>query len=200
MKLILSSRNPSKIQQISALFAGTGIELKTLEQVGIVGEASEDGQTLVDNAELKARYVWEQMPPTDDHWTIADDTGIFIQALGGLPGHRSAHWAGEDATTDQIALHTLEKMKGLKDRRASFMTAVVVISPDKEKHVFMGEVQGVLLEAPKVPPQSKMPYSGLFQPNGTDKVWAEMTVEEENAISHRGKAFTRAIAFLKAAA
>ena len=74
---------------------------------------------------------------------------------------------------------------------------VSIISPEGEEHSFKGKAEGTILEASRVPAQPKMPYSPIFVPEGSDKVWAEMSVEEENAISHRGKAFRKARAFLE---
>jgi XTP/dITP diphosphohydrolase len=93
--------------------------------------------------------------------------------------------------------YTLKQLDGATDRSAYFETVVVLISPNGEKNIFTGKVDGVLLETPVAEPQPKMPYSPLFIPNGSDKVWAQMSVEEENKISHRGKAIAQVVAFLE---
>ena len=193
MNIILSTRNPSKALQIKAIFGGSLLSIQTLAEAGIGGEAVEDGMTLEANAAKKALYAHEC---GDGSWTMADDTGIFIDALGGEPGVRSARWAG-DVPTEEITKYTLQCLENASDRSATFRTVVVVISPDGVEHTFVGEVRGTLLIAPRVPPQPKMPYSPLFVPNGQEKVWAEMTTEEENTISHRGIAFRKVRAFLE---
>jgi XTP/dITP diphosphohydrolase len=195
MKIILSTTNPSKAEQIKAMFGTPDIEILTLREAGIDGEAVEDGFTLEENAHKKAVFAFKNAP--EDHWAMADDTGIFINALNGEPGIKSARWAGEGAKTEDVMHYCLQRLEGVSDRAATFETVVVLMSPKGEKHVFSGKVNGKLLDTPKVTPQPKMPYSPLFMPDGTGKVWAEMTVEEENAISHRGKAFRQVVAFLQ---
>lgn len=128
---------------------------------------------------------------------MADDTGIFINALNGEPGVKSSRWAGDTATTEEILAYTLKSLEGKTDRSAYFETVVALISPESKQYFFEGKVDGHLLESPKVKPQPKMPYSCIFMPNESDKVWAEMEVEEENKISHRGKAFAKVRYFLE---
>ncbi len=193
MKIILSTRNPSKAVQIKGVFNDDGFNIVTLDEVGIDGEVIEDGVTLEENATKKAVFAHEK---SGGEWVMADDTGIFIKALNGEPGIKAARWAGEDATTLDIMNFCLEKLKGSADRSAYFETVAVLISPTGEKHVFSGRADGILLEYPKVDPQPSMPYSPLFKPNDSDKVWAEMGIDEENEISHRGKAFKQVKEFL----
>jgi XTP/dITP diphosphohydrolase len=184
MKITLSTRNPSKVEQIKAMFEGMTISVLTLSEVGIEGEAIEDGATLEENALKKAQFAYQ--PGT---WAMADDTGLFIDYLNGKPGIHAARWAGETATTAEIMEHTLKQLEGATNRVATFKTVVALISPTGEQKFFTGEVLGKILTAPRVKPQPKMPYSPIFIPEGSDKVWAEMTTTEENLISHRGKAF-----------
>lgn len=195
MQIILSTTNPSKATQIKAMFSGSPFTILTLAEVGIKGEAIEDGDTLEENALKKARFARENSD--QNSWVMADDTGLFIKHLHGKPGIKAARWAGDTATTNEITLYTLKQLEGAIDRLATFETVVAVISPAGVESCFIGQVHGIFLEAPRVPAQPKMPYSPIFVPDGTNKVWAEMTVEEENNISHRGKAFRKARAFLE---
>jgi XTP/dITP diphosphohydrolase len=196
MKIILSTRNPSKVDQIKAIIDNPLIIVKTLEEVGIEGEAIEDGDTLEENAFKKAKFASEQSEFL--FWTMADDTGIFIKALNGEPGVKSARWAGE-VPTEEITQYCLKRLTGIKDRNAYFETVVVLIPPKPltGKYIFSGRVNGYLLDAPRTKPQPKMPYSPLFIPEGSEKCWAEMTIAEENVISHRGKAFRKVAEFLE---
>ena len=164
-------------------------------EAGIEGEAVEDGDTLFANALKKAHFVQERRKTPG--WSMADDTGLFIRYLDGAPGIKAARWAGETATTDEITHYTLKQLIDALDRTAVFETAVAVVGPDEKEYFFSGQVGGKILEAPRVPPQPKMPYSSIFMPHGTNKVWAEMTTEEENRISHRGIAFRQARKFLE---
>lgn len=195
MDIILSSRNPGKVGQIKQLLAGLPFTVLSLSDAGIKGEADEDGLTLADNAMKKALFAWRK-----GWWAMADDTGIFIDALGGQPGVYSARWAGEGKTTAEITAYTLGKLKDvpLGKRTATFKTVAVLIEPDGATHKFMGEAPGTVLIEPRCPPPPKMPYSGIFAPDGGGgKVWAEMSLEEENALSHRGKAFSQVRQFLE---
>lgn len=193
MKIVLSTYNPSKAEQIRAVFTGSGISILTLNDIGVEGEAIEDGTTLKENALKKALFAHQH----GHMWAMADDTGLFINTLNGAPGIKSARWAGEIATTDEITQHTLKMLADAKDRSAVFETIVAIVSPKGEQYFFNGKVNGKILETPRVPPQPKMPYSGIFLPDGEALVWAEMGVEYENSISHRGKAFRQARMFLE---
>lgn len=194
MEVILSTRNPTKAQQIQEIFNGSSITILTLAEAGIEGEAVENGISLKENALKKARYAHQHLEPK--MWVMADDTGLFIDALNGEPGIRSARWAGESATTEEITQFTLTALSGVNNRSAMFETVVALISPDGKERFFTGSIRGTMLKASRVPPQTKMPYSGLFIPNGSDQVWAQMTVEYENSISHRGIAFRAVRDFL----
>lgn len=194
IKIILSTTNPSKADQIKAMFTNPSVKVLTLSEAGIEGEAIEDGVTLGENAMKKVLYVQERLP--EPAWIMADDTGLFIAALDGRPGIHAARWAG-DIPTNEITQYTLRQLEGKTDRSAVFKTVVCLATPDGRIVDFEGEVRGFLSEKAKVPAQPKMPYSPLFTPEGSDKVWAEMSVEEENAVSHRGKAFRQVVAFLE---
>ncbi len=195
MNVILATRNKSKAIQIKAIFEDSPISIQTFNDAGVDGEAVEDGATLGDNALKKARFVYER--GISKSWAMADDTGIFIDALNGAPGVRSARWAGESASTEEIMQYCLGRMDGVSNRAATFETVVAVVSPDGKEYFFNGKVSGCLLAAPRVASQPKMPYSAIFVPEGTDLTWAEMSAEQENEISHRGKAFRQARVFLE---
>lgn len=192
--IILATRNPSKAEQIKAIFSQLPAQILTLSDAGIIGDAIEDGVTLQENALKKARFAYEQV--SEKRICMADDTGLFINALNGAPGIHAARWVGEDATTEEITNHTLHILKDATDRRATFETVVAVITPDGKEYCFSGKAQGHILESPRTEPQPKMPYSGIFVCDDSNLVWAEMTIEQENAISHRGKAFRQARTFI----
>lgn len=195
INIILSTRNPSKAEQIKAMFGDLPVKIQTLSEANIHGEAIEDGRTLEENATKKVIFARARTQET--FWIMAEDTGLFITELDGAPGIYAARWAGEHAATEEITRFTLDQLKDATDRSARFETVVVLVDPKGIKHVFRGEVRGKIAETPKAKAQPKMPYSPLFSPEGSDKVWAEMTTEEENAVSHRGKAFRQVVEFLK---
>ena len=128
---------------------------------------------------------------------MADDTGIFIYALNGEPGIKSARWLGKGMPVEKTMNYCLKRLEGISNRLAYFETAVALISPKGEEYFFEGKVNGKIIEYPRVQPQPNMPYSPIFQPDGSNKTWAEMTIEEENKISHRGKAFLQVRQFLE---
>lgn len=194
-ELVLGTRNKSKAAQIRTLFAGLDMKILSLDEAGVVGEAVEDGATLEENARKKAWHAWKP-----GRWALADDTGLFIDALDGAPGVHAARWAGEGATAEETLRYTLWKLTGipLAQRTAIFRTIAVVVGLDGLAQSFMGEVRGILLESPRAPVLPSMSYSSIFVPEGSQKVWSEMTIEEENSLSHRGKAFRQALAYIRA--
>jgi len=197
MNIVLSTNNPSKAEQIKAVFDGSTISVLTLAEAGIQGRGIEDGDTLEHNAMKKALFAHEQRP---DLWSMADDTGIFIDALNGKPGVHTADWPswrGKNKEITEITQWILEQLKNVKDRSATFKTVVAIVSPKGKQYFFEGEVHGHILETPRPKTQPNMPYASIFIPDESTKVWAEMTLPEENAISHRGKAFKKAREFLE---
>lgn len=161
---------------------------------GVTGEAVEDGETLYDNALKKVRFVFDRL--IEKAWVMSDDTGLFIDALNGLPGVNTAYWAGKGKAEKETMMYALEQMRDIADRRATFKTSALLMSPEGSIYHFEGSAPGKLLHAPRLAPQPKMPYSSIFEPDeGGGKVWAEMSVDEENEISHRGKAFRQVIGF-----
>ncbi|MES2006976.1 MAG: non-canonical purine NTP pyrophosphatase [Patescibacteria group bacterium] len=191
----LSTWNPGKAEQIRALFVGTPIRILTLDDLKIEGEGIEDGSTLEENAGKKAAFAWGN---TDKMWVMADDTGLFIEALGGEPGVITADWAGKEVKGEALRDFVLEKISQIPEgsRTAYWETVAVVRDPKGNAYSFTGKATGVLISEPRGPVQAGMPYSQIFIPDGSTKTWAEMSIEEENAISHRGKAFQQVREFL----
>ncbi len=196
MEVVLSTRNPSKAEQIKAVFAGSPIQIITLSEAGIDGQGVEDGTTLRENALKKAMFVHQQNPNV---WAMADDSGIFIDALGGKPGVHTADWLGGKIDPKVKLPLILRELEKVNDRSATFRTVVAIVNGNSEnsKRFFVGEVRGTLLLKARCEPQPQMPRSAIFLPDGSDKVFAEMTTEEENVISHRGKAFHKVRTFLE---
>jgi XTP/dITP diphosphohydrolase len=187
MRIILSTKNPSKALQIQTLLNDDTFEVVTLADIGIHDDVVEDGDTLEANALKKAQFAFEQT----GEYVIAEDSGLYIDALDGRPGVYAARWAGEEASSEEIMNFTLKQLEGVPEeaRTATFRTVAIVMTPNGKIEVCTGELAGRMLPTPRTVCQPKMPYSPLFQPLGHDKTWAEMTTEEENDISHRGKAF-----------
>jgi XTP/dITP diphosphohydrolase len=189
--VVLSTRNRSKLFQIQAMFTSMPVNLLTLDDANIAGEAVEDGETLEENAHKKAAYAHARVPPFT--WTMAEDTGLFIDALGGEPGVRAARWAGEGKDAEEVMRHALKRLVGIADRSATFRTVVVLMDPDGKEQVFSGSAQGRILTQPRTPPPAQMPYSAIFVPDGSERAFSEMSPVEMNLVSHRGRAFAQLI-------
>ena len=180
MKIVFATNNAHKLSEVSAVL-GDNIELVTLKEVGITEDIPETGATLDENASIKARYVYDRTGLN----CFADDTGLEVEALNGAPGVRSARYAtdGHDFKANNQKL--LREMEGVENRRARFRTVISFIYRGREIHV-EGIVNGVIAHAESG--NEGFGYDPLFIPDGHDTTFAEMTAEEKNAISHRGRA------------
>ena len=185
---VLATANPDKAREIEEILRPIGITL--LARPPEVPEVIEDGETLEDNALLKARALVD----ATGRAAIADDTGLFVDALGGAPGVFSARYAGENATYADNCRKLLSEMNGIvdSDRTARFRTVAAVAYPDGSWFVVDGEVEGRIAEAASG--ENGFGYDPLFIPeNGRGRTMAELSPEEKHALSHRGNAF-RALA------
>jgi XTP/dITP diphosphohydrolase len=195
MTLVLATHNPHKreeLRQILLAELGNQIELLTLDDiVPAIGDIEETGTTLEENALIKARAVYEitKLP------TVADDTGLEVFALGGAPGVYSARYSGEGATYASNIQKLLAELGGNPDRRATFSTVIAFIDESNKEHSFRGEVKGSIgwesLGA------NGFGYDPIFIPEVGTKTFAEMTEEEKNAISHRGRALRMFVEYMR---
>ena len=189
MKIVFATNNAHKLSEVRAVL-GDSFELVTLHQVGITEDIPETGATLDENASLKARYVYERTGLD----CFADDTGLEVEALDGAPGVHSARYAtdGHDfAANNRKLLHELE---GKENRRARFRTVISLIRGGVEQQV-EGIVNGTI--AAEEAGCEGFGYDPLFIPDGKAITFAEMTAEEKNAISHRGRAVAELVKVLK---
>lgn len=185
MQLLLATRNRNKGTEIASLLQGVdGISIITLSDLPeIPPEPVEDGATLEENAYIKARLIHlaTGIP------TIADDTGLEVDALGGRPGVHSARYAGENATYADNCRKLLDELSTVdhENRSARFRTVICYCD---EKRVFMveGTVAGNIVEAERG--MEGFGYDPVFVPQGCESTFSEMTPSEKNSISHRGRA------------
>jgi XTP/dITP diphosphohydrolase len=192
ISLVLATANPDKAAEITAILA-TVPHLVLLPRPSSVPEVEETGDTLVDNARLKARALCEAtgLP------AVSDDTGLEVDALGGAPGVYSARFAGEHATyADNVAKLLAELARvGADDperRQAVFRCVAMVAYPDGREVWESGKVHGTI--TPEAMGGAGFGYDPVFAPDGFDgRTFAQMTAEEKHSISHRGRAF-RALA------
>ncbi len=189
MKICFATNNNKKIAEVRTAL-GKEFEIITLEDIGCKEELPETGHKLEDNAFQKARYVKE-------HYRIdcfADDTGLEVEALDGAPGVYSGRFAGEPRSDERNIDLLLDKMKEHENRSASFRTVIALVIGDKE-FAFEGEAKGELLH--ERTGGGGFGYDPIFKPTGFDRSFAELLMEEKNAISHRGKAVKKLASFLK---
>lgn len=189
MKIVFATNNAHKLAEVSAVL-GSEYELVTLREVGITEDIPETGATLDENASIKARYVWERTGLD----CFADDTGLEVEALNGAPGVRSARYAtdGHDFAANNRKL--LSELEGNENRRARFRTVISLVRGGQECHV-EGVVNGTI--ALEESGCEGFGYDPLFIPEGSDCTFAEMTAEQKNAISHRGRAVAELVKILK---
>ncbi len=183
MKLVLASDNAHKLREFRELFRTLGVELLSKKEAGVAGEVDETGETFEENAFLKAEAVMRAsgLP------AIADDSGLCVDALGGEPGVRSARYTGSHADSDEDRYRlVLKNLGGRTDRGARFVCALCCVFPDGDVLRARGECEGEILFAPKG--ENGFGYDPIFRPAGYDRSMAELTMEEKNAISHRGRA------------
>lgn len=192
--LIMATNNAHKLQEVRQIL-GNQYEVKGLNDIGCHEDIPEDADTLEGNALQKARYVHE-------HYHVdcfADDTGLEVEALHGAPGVFTARYGsmngyGESHSADANNACLLDKLQGETNRKARFRTAIALIQ-NGEEHLFEGIVEGeILLEKCG---SEGFGYDPVFVPEGRGIAFAEMSAEDKNAISHRGRATAKLVEYLK---
>lgn len=189
MELIFATHNQHKTEEAREI-AASFILIKNLKDIGCFEEIPETADTLPGNALQKAHYV-------EEHFHVncfADDTGLEVEALDGRPGVYSARYAGEHCSYQDNVDKLLREMKGKTNRKACFKTVIALILDGKE-YLFEGRVDGQIIEDQRG--MSGFGYDPVFLPDGFDRTFAEMSEEEKNSISHRGRAIRKMMDFLK---
>ena len=185
MKLVLASRNKHKIEEWQATLGKfvEGVELLSLDDVGIEGDIEEDGTTFEENAFIKARAAAKS-----GYMSVGEDSGLEVNALGGEPGVYSARYAGEHGNDAANNALLLSKLEGCEDRSAKFVCTIALVDPnDKGRdQCFRGETAGVMIDEYRG--EGGFGYDPLFLYEPMGKTFSEMSKDEKNAISHRGKA------------
>ena len=180
-KLVFASGNAHKVEEVSLKLGG--FPILGLKDIGCIEDIPETADTLEGNAIMKAKYVYEKYGRD----CFADDTGLEVFVLNGQPGVLSARFAGDHKSNDDNKRKLLEMMAGQLDRRARFRTVICLIQGGKET-LFEGIVEGHILRAEKG--EMGFGYDGLFVPDSNSRSFAQMTAEEKNILSHRGKAIS----------
>lgn len=193
-KLLLATRNPGKVREMQRLFveAGLNVEIVGLTSFPDLRDVEETGSSFIENALLKARYAAHESGIA----AVADDSGLCVDALNGMPGIYSARWAGEhgnDRANLDLVLSQISHVP-LERRTAHFACAVALVYPDGREVVVEGRMDGRVIDQPRG--SGGFGYDPIFCADGDERTSAELTPEEKDAVSHRGKAVRALIAQL----
>ena len=183
-KLVIATANQHKLKEIESLFKGTVIK-DILSMPSDIGEIIEDGNTFIENSLIKAKTVYNhtKLP------SLADDSGLCVNALGGKPGIYSARYGGEKLGYKEKMQMLLYELKDKDDRTAYFITSAVCVLDDNYYIAVEGRVNGKIIENPRG--FEGFGYDPIFQPDEYNITYAEMSLEEKNSMSHRALAMNK---------
>ena len=187
-KLVFATNNAHKLSELRQII-GDRFELLSLGDIGCHDDIPETADTLEGNAMLKARWVKDRY----GYDCFADDTGLEVDALGGQPGVYSARFAGPGHDSKANMNKLLSMLEGEENRHARFRTVISLIK-DGETHLFEGIVDGEITKSPAG--TDGFGYDPVFRPEGWEMTFAVATPDEKNAVSHRGRAVAKLIAYL----
>lgn len=192
MDLVIATNNAHKLAEIARILEGLPFNLLPLSRFADVPELKEEGETYAENARHKARTIAR----FTGRWSLADDTGLEVDALDGAPGLYSARYAGEDVTFEANRRKLLEALRDVpgKRRTAAFLCVIALAGPSGEDAVFEGEVRGRITEEDQG--SGGFGYDPVFLVEETGKTFSEMSPEEKNRISHRARALEKARDYL----
>lgn len=180
--LVIATRNKGKTKEIKDLLKGFPVDIKNLDGFGPISLLEEDGDTFDENAYKKASFAARILGLP----ALADDSGLLVEALGGAPGIHSARYAGENATDEQRYLKLLNEMQGKSNRRAAFECVISIAVPTGPALTYEARCQGLIAESPAG--SNGFGYDPIFFYPSYNKTFAQLTREEKNRVSHRGKA------------
>lgn len=178
--LVFATNNAHKLEEIREILGGK-FHIVSLKELGCQEDIPEEQDTLEGNALQKARYIRDKYKVD----CFADDTGLEIEALGGEPGVYSARYTGDGHDSEANMRKVLDKMSGETNRRARFRTVIALLL-DGQEHLFEGEVRGEILRERHG--EGGFGYDPIFRPEGFTQSFADMSLEDKNKISHRGRA------------
>jgi len=180
--LVIATRNRGKTEEIKDLLEDFPVEIKNLDGFGPIPDLEEDGDTFDENAYKKASFAARVLGIP----ALADDSGLLVEALDGAPGIHSARYAGENATDEHRCLKLLEAMKGKSNRNAAFECVISIAVPTGPALTYESRCEGLITEHPAG--SNGFGYDPIFFYPPFQKTFAELTREEKNRVSHRGKA------------
>ena len=185
MILYVATHNAHKLREIGEILPDFDVRPDN-------PDVEETAADFAGNALIKARAISASHKGC---WVMADDSGLEVAALGGEPGVRSARYAGEPSSTPANNALLLKNLQGVSDRRANFTCCVALIDPNGNEHILTGRCYGVI--AKEESGGGGFGYDPLFIPDGYDKSFAELSADEKNAISHRGRALAEVLKCIK---
>jgi len=191
LQLVFATNNAHKLEEVAAKIKGS-IQLVSLNDIGCHDDIEETGTTFSQNASIKSHYIYNEYRLN----CFGDDSGLEIDALGGEPGVYSARYAGAHGDHAANNQKVLEKLGSTTHRKARFRT-VISLMWNGEEYFFEGKVEGSIRH--ELSGAAGFGYDPIFQPEGYTKTFAEMSLEEKNAISHRAKAMEKLLDFLNTA-
>jgi XTP/dITP diphosphohydrolase len=191
-KLLLATNNQGKLREYRSLLRGVPLEIITPAEFGITGGVDEGGSSFEENAALKAAA----MAGRSGLLTLADDSGLEVDALRGEPGARSHRYAGEGASDTDRNRYLLAKLKSVPEevRTARFRCVIAIAAPDGKAELFSGECPGLIIDKPRG--ENGFGYDPIFYLPELGKTMAELTLAEKNKISHRARAAEKAREYL----
>ncbi len=189
MTIYFATHNQNKVKEIAKLLP-EGMELRSLDDLDLHEDIPETADTIEGNSLMKTEYVFNKHGVA----CFGDDTGLEVDALNGEPGVFSARYAGPQKNSEDNMNLLMSKLEGLSDRSARFKTVITFIDENGTATQFTGIAEGSI--TPKKSGNEGFGYDPIFQPEGYSITFAEMSAEEKNKISHRGKAFTQLVNFL----
>lgn len=189
--LVFATDNQNKVNEIRRL-AGDNFKFKflTKAEAGIYEEIEENGNSIIENAIIKANYIKSKY----GFDCFSEDTGLIVDALNGEPGVYSARYAGPENNAENNIKKLLANLDGFTNRSAKFLT-VIALNINNKQYIFEGEVTGYIIH--KKQGKGGFGYDPVFIPSGFDKTFAELGIEVKNSISHRGKAVRKLMDFLE---
>ncbi len=180
--LVIATQNQNKLIEFKEILKGSNIKIKSLADFGPIPEVIEDGDTFDKNAYKKAHHTARVLGLP----AIADDSGLVVEALGGAPGVYSARYAGPDATDEENCRKLLKELDGKKNRNSYFSCVLSIAVPSGPALTYESRCDGIILQEPRG--SSGFGYDPLFYFEKFGKTFAQLTMEEKNSVSHRGKA------------
>ena len=191
LEIVIATNNPNKVEEYRQMFASiSNIKLFSLKDENIHIEIEENGKTVKENSVIKA----ETISKFTNKFVLADDSGLEIEALDNFPGIYSARFMEGRPYKEKWAA-IFEMLKNKENKNAQFHCAITFITPSKDKYVFEGIEKGYITE--KIEGENGFGYDPIFFSNSLNKTFGSATEEEKNAVSHRGKAFSQLLEFIK---